>query len=690
MRRRSLVRPVALAITVIAGGACGPSGKKTTPGGEPPAGPKRATVSLAEVGLEATSLDPATDPCTDFFQYSCGGWLAANEIPADKARYARFTEIDDRNDVAVRAILDELAAKPSDDPITQKLGDYYSSCLDQAAIEARGTRGLAPLLGAIDQIKDSRSLQTAIATLHRHGVRAVWGLTVGPDEADSTTNIAYLDTAGLGLPDRDFYVKDEFAPARKAYQEHLGRLFGLLGKGKAAPGLAGDVMALETRLAKLTKTGVERRDPVTMYNPTDLAGLAKQAPGVDWVAYFTARGNPAPGKIAVTTPGFVAGLSAVLKEVKPDAWRAYLTARAVSRNALGLPKAIDDEVFKLNQALSGVEAQPERWRRCVDATSFALSESLGQVYVERHFPGESKSTATKLVGAIASVMNDQMGKLEWMSAATKVAARDKLDKIEALIGYPDTWRSYDFAVSRTDFAGNSLAATAFEVKRQFDKAGKPYDRDEWLMPAFIVNAYYNPSANNTALPAGILQRPFFAAERSIAANLGGIGMVVGHELTHGFDDQGAQYDASGNLKNWWQPTDLAAFQGKGACLARQYATFETLPGKFVNGELTLGENIADVGGIKHAFLAYRTLRAGADTVFVAEGLDEDQQFFLAVGQAWCSKDRPEEALKRLTDDVHAPPQWRVNGSLRNLPQFAQAFGCKPGQAMAPAETCTIW
>ena len=666
--------------------ACGGSGKKTPPGPPPPDGPRTESVSLADVGLEASSLDKRADPCSDFFAYTCGGWLAANEIPADKARYARFTELTDKNDKAVRTILDELAARPPGD----QLGDFYASCLDEEAIEKRGTKSLDPHLATIKKVKDGKTLQAAVAQLHAHGIPAFFGVAVYPDFADSTTNIVYLDTGGLGLPERDFYVKDEFAPARKAYEEHLVRLFGLLGHGKASAKLAADVMALETRLARLTKTGVERRNPMAMYNPTDLAGLAKQAPGFDWTGYFTARGNGAPGKINVTTPDFVAGMSAIVKEVKPDAWRAYLTARLVSANELGLPRAFDEELFTLDRALSGVEARPERWKRCVQATSFALSELLGQVYVERHFPGESKATASKLVGAITATMNEQMGTLEWMSPETKVQARGKLAKIEALVGYPDAWRTYDFPITRADYATNALHAAAFEAKRQFVKAGKPYDRSEWLMPAFLVNAYYNPLANNTALPAGILQRPFFGAERSIPANLGGIGMVVGHELTHGFDDQGAQFDAQGNLKNWWQPTDLASFQAKGQCLAAQYDTFEVLPGKFVNGKLTLGENIADLGGIKHAFLAYRALRAGADPVFVADGLTEDQQFFVAVGQAWCSKDRPEEALKRLTDDVHAPPRWRVNGALRNLPQFAAAFGCKPGAPMAPTATCAVW
>jgi putative endopeptidase len=319
-----------------------------------------------------------------------------------------------------------------------------------------------------------------------------------------------------------------------------------------------------------------------------------------------------------------------------------------------------------------------------------MPELLGQPYVAQYFPGESKDTATKLIAAIVDVMNTQMGTLDWMTDATKAQARGKLAKIESLVGYPDRWRVYDFAINRADFAGNQLAAAAFEGRRQIGKGGKPYDRDEWLMPAFIVNAYYNANANNTALPAGILQPPFFGKDRSIAANLGGIGMVVGHELTHGFDDEGAQFDAEGNLKDWWQADDKAKFQAKAKCLADQYSTFEVLPGKNVNGKLTLGENIADLGGVKHAFLAYKKLRAGADKTYRADGLDEDQQFFVAVGQAWCSKDREPEALRRLTVDPHSPPHWRVNGALRNLPEFAKAFGCAAATPMAPAQMCQIW
>ena len=681
--------PVVGAALLAAALACGGKSKSTGPGTpQPPAGPPTVAVSLADVGLEASTLDKSADPCADFFQYACGGWLAANEIPADRARWGRFNELADKNQAALKSILEGAAANPTGD--LQKLGDFYGGCLDDAAIDKRGLAGVKPLLDTVAKAKDARGLYAAVTQFNQAGIPALWGFSSEADNADSTTSILILDSAGLGLPDRDYYDGEKFADARAAYVAHLQAMLELAGKGKASAGLAADVMAFETALAKITKTGVERRDVTGMYNPTDVAGLGKLLPGVDWGTFFAALGNPSPGKLSVTTPAYFSGLPAVVKATKPATWQAYLTVRALDALALALPAKFDAETFKLKAALTGVTEQQPRWKRCVDATAAAMPELLGQPYVAQFFPGESKDAAQKLIAAIADVMNTQMGTLPWMSDATKAAARGKLAKIEGLVGYPDAWRVYDFAVDRADFTGASLAAMRFEAHRQAVKGGKPYDRSEWLMPPFIVNAYYNPNANNTALPAGILQPPFFGKDRSIAANLGGIGMVVGHELTHGFDDQGAQYDADGNQKNWWQPDDLTQFQARGKCLADQYSTFEVLPGKNVNGQLTLGENIADLGGIKHAFLAYKKLREGADKAYVADGLTEDQQFFVAVGQAWCSKDREAEALRRLTVDPHSPPRWRVNGALRNLPQFAAAFGCKAGAPMAPTATCTIW
>jgi putative endopeptidase len=660
--------------------------------GDGPA-PGTTQVSLADVGLESRSIDRSVDACTDFYQYACGGWLDAHTIPPDRARWGRFSEVQERNEVALHAILEEARAGGSDDPIMARLGDYYGSCMDEDGIEKAGLTGIKPLLDRIKKVKDRGTLAAALIALHNAGIKVVFDAAAEGDFADSTKNIMWIDTTGLGLPDRDYYFGDDFEPKLTAYREHLVRLFGLLGRNaKQADAAAANVLAVETRLADATKTSVQRRNYGDLYNPHDLAALAKAMPKskFDWKAYFKGRGSADQPKISVTTPAYLARMDELFATVKPAQWQDYLTARLVDEMAFALPKRFDDEKFALDRALSGVEQQRDRYKRCIEATDKAMPEALGQPYIDRMFPGNSKQAATEMVAEIARAFDAEIDQLDWMSADTRTAARGKLAKLSGLIGYPDRWREYTFDVSATNFAANQLAAATFEVRRQFHKAGKPYDRSEWLMPAYIVNAYYNPIANNTALPAGILQPPFFGHDRSIPANLGGIGMVVGHELTHGFDDQGARFDADGNMTMWWQQADFEKFQAKGKCVVDQYAKFEVLPGKFVDGNLTLGENIADLGGVKLAYRAYRNLRRDADRRYVAEGFDEDQQFFLAVGQAWCSKDRDDEALRRLTTDSHSPPRWRVNGVMRNLPEFSAAFGCKAGAKMRPAKTCSVW
>jgi len=359
-------------------------------------------------------------------------------------------------------------------------------------------------------------------------------------------------------------------------------------------------------------------------------------------------------------------------------------------SAFSLPKTFDDEAFALLRAVTGVADKQPRYKRCIDATQIAIGELLGKAYVDKHFPASSKQGASVLVDAIVQVMGSELAGVPWMSEPTRKIAQDKLAKLVRMIGYPEKWRDYTFAIKREDFAGNRLRAMAAETRRVLAKAGKPVDRGEWLMNAYEVNAYYNPTTNSTALLAGILQPPFFGADRSIAANMGGIGMVIGHELTHGFDDSGAQFDATGNLANWWAADDKAKFDARGKCLADQYAGFEAAPKQFVNGALTLGENIADLGGVKMAFKAYRSLRANADKAYVADGFSEDQLFFLAVGQAWCTRSRPAEIVRRLTVDPHAPPKFRIYGALRNLPEFAQAFSCAAGTPMRPAQACSVW
>lgn len=664
-----------------------PSGPSTPPAPSAPG----VKVTLADVGLESASLDRSVDPCVDFYQFACGGWLAQNQIPPDRASYGRGSEVDDRNKVAIKAILEEAAKGIGADAGTKKLGDYYAACMDEVAIEKAGLSGVKPVLDKTQKVKDGKSWMVALTEMHRLGGGVVWSLETFADLKDSSTTVLYLDAAGLGLPDRDYYVQADLKPKVDAYRTHVAKMLVLTGvAARASEAAAADVVAIETEIAKLTKTGVEKRDVQAAYNPTDLKGLGKQVKSVDWKAYFKALGIDPGKRVVVMTPKFFAALDKLRAKFKPAAWASYFTYHAVRSLAFSLPKAFDDEAFELDKVLRGVETREERSKRCIESTQQGLGELLGQQYAAKYFPGSSRQTAMSLVDAMVRVMGEELGRLDWMSDATKQIAQTKLSRIVRMIGYPDKWKAYDFDVRRGEFAANELRAAAYDTRRKLARAGKPVDRTEWQMNSYAVDAYYDPTGNLTALPAGILQPPFFGQDRSVAANLGGIGMVIGHELTHGFDDQGAQFDADGNLKNWWSKDDAAKFAEKGRCVADQYSSFEAAPKAFINGRLTLGENIADLGGVKMAFKAYRSLRKDAPKVYVADGFSEDQQFFLAVGQSWCAKMRPAELQRRLIGDVHSPAKFRVYGALRNLPEFGDAFRCAPGTPMRPAKSCSVW
>jgi putative endopeptidase len=672
------------------GGGSGAGTSSGAPGPTPlPAGVQAVKVTLAEVGLEASSLDRTADPCVDFYQFACGGWLQSHPIPPDRPGWSRFDEVREKNLAALRGLLEEAAKGIGADAGTKRLGDFYASCMDEAAIGKAGA-ALGPLLERI-KVKDARSWLTALAELHRLGRWVVWRVEVAADLKESSVNVVYLDAAGLGLRNRDYYMKPEHKKQVDGYRAHVARTLVLAGTPAArAEAAAAEVVAIELELAKLMKTSTEQRDLPAMYNPTDGAALARQVQTIDWKAYWKALGAEPTKKLVLGTPRFFAQLDRLRASFPWPQWASYFTYHLVHGASFALPRAFDDEAFELEKALRGTEKPEERGKRCILATRAALGELLGAKYVEKHFTPGARQTVSRMLDALVEVMHGELGKLDWMSDATRQLAQGKLARVVRMTGHPDRWRTYEYEIRRDDFLGNTLRAAAFETRHQLAKAGRPADRAEWRLQAYDNDAWYEPTANSVELPAGILQPPFFGQDRAIAANLGGIGMVIGHELTHGFDDQGALFDGAGNLASWWDKQDLKRFEERGACVADLYSTFEVVPGGFVNGRLTLGENIADLGGVKTAFAAYRGMRRDAAKVYVADGFTEDQQFFLGVGQAWCSRARPADLQHRLIGDVHAPPKFRVYGSLRNLRAFAEAFGCAPGTPMSPARTCSVW
>ncbi|HVK85652.1 MAG TPA: M13 family metallopeptidase, partial [Kofleriaceae bacterium] len=482
----------------------------------PPAGPPGIKVTLADVGLEAGSLDRSVDPCVDFYQFACGGWLAANDLPSDQARWARFTALDEKNKAAIKVLLEEAAKGIGATPPTRKLGDYYASCMDEAAIEQAGTSSIKALLDKTTKQKDARTWLSAMIELHKLGVWVVWSAQAFADLRESTTTVTYLDAAGLGLPARDYYVKSDFQDTLEAYRAHVARMLALAGTPEAkTAAAAADVLAIETELAKLTKTGVEQRDLAALYNPTDLKSLARQVKSVDWQRYFQGVGYQPSAKLVIATPSLFAALDKVRAKFKPAQWASYFTYHLVAHAAFQLPKRFGDEAFALQKVLTGVQQPPDRSRRCIEATQDALGELLGQLYATKYFPSTAKQQAAALVDALVRAMGDELVALDWMSEPTKQAAQAKLAKLVRMVGYPEKWRTYDFEVRRDDFAGNRMRSHAFETLRELGRSGKPVDRSGWRMNTYQVGALYDPTANHTVLPAGILQAPFFAHDRSI-------------------------------------------------------------------------------------------------------------------------------------------------------------------------------
>ncbi len=658
----------------------------------------QASTSTASLRFSADMIDPAADPCTDFYAYACSKWQARNPIPADQSSWGTFNVLHENNRAQLRDILDKYAAADKKRTSVEKqVGDYYSACMNEPLIEKLGTKPLDPEFKRIHALKDKPALAEEIVRLHRMGVNVMFRFGSGQDFKDSSQQTARAGQGGLGLPDRDYYFKDDEKSklVRQQYLEHVTNVFGLLGeKPDAAAASAKAIMAIETGLAKGSLDRVSRRDPNKMYHPMGPAELEKLTPDFAWSLYLKQIGAPNTDKINVSEPEFFKNLNSVIETASLDDWKTYLRWHFVVSANSYLPKRFQDENFDFfGKKLRGAKEQQARWKRCVDGVDGDLGEALGQKYVEVAFGTDGKERMLKLVHALEASLNQDIQSLPWMSDVTKQKALEKLAAIDNKIGYPDTYRDYStIVVERKDAFGNNFRANQAEFQRQLSKIGQPVDKKEWGMTPPTVNAYYSGSMNNINFPAGILQPPFFDKGADDALNFGGIGVVIGHELTHGFDDQGRKFDAKGNLNDWWSADDNREFEKRAACVADQYSSYPATPDVKLNGRLTLGENAADNGGMRVAYMALHSLLAeepGKDSAPI-DGLTPDQRFFLGFANIWCQNLTEQTARLYAQTDPHSPGRWRVNGTVSNFPEFGTAFHCKPGSAMVPANACRVW
>jgi putative endopeptidase len=654
-------------------------------------GPARTT-NASSSGLDPAHFNKSVDACTDFYQFACGGWLAANPIPADRPRWGRFDELSEKNDEVLRRVLE--AATSGRDPAAKKIGDYYASCMDEQAIERSGAKPLDPDLKNIAALTAVNRLPELVAELHKIGVGAFFSFGSEPDMKNASVVIAGADQGGLGLPDRDYYFRDDprSIEIRKQYVDHVAKMLTLAGQsGDAALKDAEAVMRLETALAKAALDRVSRRDPEKIYHRLAPEELQKLTPNFDWARYFRGIGGSPITAINVSEPEFFKALNQVIASTPIDELRAYLRWQLVHTNAVLLSKAFVDENFHFYSAtLQGVEEQRPRWKRCVSYVDGDLGEALGQAFVKETFGPQAKADMLKMVADVENALERDVNTLDWMTDATKKQALAKLHATANKIGYPDQWRDYTaLTIERGDAVGNSHRANTFEFHRQLNKIGKPVDKNEWSMTPPTVNAYYNPLENNINFPAGILQPPFYSAGRDAALNYGGAGAVIGHELTHGFDDQGRQFDASGNLRDWWTADDANAYKQRSSCIADEYSGFTAIDDVKLNGKLTLGENTADNGGLRLALMAYLASDA-AKTAQTIDGFTPEQRVFLGWASVWCENRRPEYERLQAQTNPHSPGRYRVNGVLANMPEFQKAFGCKADAPMVSKSACRVW
>jgi putative endopeptidase len=650
-------------------------------------------------GFDLANLDKSVSPCDDFFKFADGGWLKANPIPPAYSSWGTFNILHDHNEDVLHGILEEASKDKSAKPGTnwQKIGDFYASCMDESQIESAGTAPLEPELHRIAAINDAASLRAEIARLQSAGVAVVFRFGPEQDYKDSNKEIAAARQGGLGLPDRDYYIKDDekSKQLRDGYVQHVTNMFKLLGDSEeSAAAEAKTVMDIETTLAKSSMKRVDLRNPDNVYHITPLAQLHELTPHFSWEEYFKEVQLPPVPEINVGQPDFFKEMDAEIASVSLTDWKTYLRWHLIHSVAPALSDKFVQENFSFyGRTLTGTKEMLPRWRRCVEATDHQLGEALGQYYVQRAFPPEARAKAQAMVQNLIAALRADISTLDWMSPDTRKQAIEKLNAITPKIGYPDKWRDYSkFEVKREPYVENVRRGDEFEFRRSIGKIGKPVDRTEFGMTPPTVNAYYNPSMNEIVFPAGILQPPFYDPNRDDAMNYGGVGVVIGHEMTHGFDDQGARFDAQGNLKNWWTPDDLKNFTARGDCVANQFSAYVVEPGLNENGKLVEGESIADLGGLTISLAAFHHSLEGKPAPPDIDGFTADQRFFLSYATIWAGNLRDEMARMRVNTDPHPLNQFRTNGPISNMPSFAKAFGCSANSPMVRPETerCRIW
>ncbi len=659
--------------------------------------PLFALGALAQQGpqFSTSNMDMTANPCIDFYQYACGTWMANNPIPADQSTWSIGNELRDRNREVLHEILEKASVSdPNRSAVEQKIGDFYASCMDEPAIDKFGIKPLEPELKRIDATKSKDAILDAMVQLQRIGVGALFEFSPEPDAKNSTQMIAHVDQGGVGLPDRDYYLKDDpkSVKLREEYLAHVRKMLELAGESfaKATAGSQA-VLRIETDLAKGSLDLVSRRDPNQVYHKISVKDLAALSPSIDWPNYFAAMGAPSFTDLNVSVPEFFKALDVVLKNSSVAELKTYLRWHLLHSEAPFLAKAFVDENFRFfGQTLTGATELEPRWKRCVEATDGDLGFALGQKYAEQAFPPEAKARVLAMVQEIEKMLGEDIQSLDWMTPATKQQALVKLRSVTNKIGYPDKWRDYSsVTIMRGEVVGNDERATEFAVRSKLSKIGQPMDRSEWDMTPPTVNAYYDGQHVDINFPAGILQPPIFDNRRDAAVNYGAIGSVIGHELTHGFDDRGRQFDAQGNLRNWWTQEDAAEFEKRAECFIKEYSAFISVGDVHLNGTLTLGENAADNGGTRLAFMALMKSLDGKPQPKI-DGFTPQQRFFLGYGQILCRNVRPERARMLAQTDPHSPGRDRVNGVLGNMPEFRAAFACHEGQPMVHAPACRVW